>query len=56
MEVSGQLHATDALPLRNGPRYSLDKRMDGSTSRSELSGKKENTPYLLGIEPRSSRP
>jgi hypothetical protein len=47
MEVSGQLHAPAALPLeRASPlRYLLDRRLDGTQSRSEHGDEKNTFPY-----------
>jgi len=41
MEVSGQLHAIGALPSGKKPWYSLDRRVDGSQSRSGRGGEKK---------------
>jgi hypothetical protein len=42
MEVSGQLHAPAALPLRKGPRYPLGRRLSGPQSRSGRYGVEKN--------------
>jgi hypothetical protein len=51
MEVSGQLHAPAALPLRKSPWYSLDRMQGGPQSRSEHGDEEKNSKPLLGLEP-----
>jgi hypothetical protein len=41
---------------RRNPQYPLDKRIDGSQSRSGSGDKEKNSQPLLAIEPRSSSP
>jgi len=50
MEVSGQLHAPDALPLRKSLRDPLSKRQGGPQRRSGPFGEEKNLLSLLGIE------
>jgi hypothetical protein len=50
MEVSGQLHASNALPLEKGPRYPLDRKLVGPQSRSGLQEGKKHFLLLAGIE------
>jgi hypothetical protein len=45
MEVSGQLYAPAALPPGKHPRYILDRRLDGSQSRSGHCGVEVSCPY-----------
>jgi hypothetical protein len=48
MEMSGQLHNPVALPLREKPRYPLDKRLDGPqswTGHSDKEKKSHHCPY-----------
>jgi hypothetical protein len=40
MEVGGQLHDPVALPPGKDPRYPLDKRLNGTQSRSGTGGLK----------------
>jgi hypothetical protein len=42
MEVSGQLHAPDALPPGNRPWYPLDRRLGELRSRSVHCGEEKN--------------
>jgi hypothetical protein len=39
--VSGHRHALAALPLRKDPQYPLDRRLDGSQSRSGQHGEEK---------------
>jgi hypothetical protein len=52
MEMSGYIHAPDALPMGKDPRYPLHRRLGGPQSRSESGVKKKKVPSLplLGIE------
>jgi hypothetical protein len=51
MEVSGRLHAPAALPQGNSPLYPLDRRLDGSQSRSGRGGEDKNSQPMPGLEP-----
>jgi hypothetical protein len=51
MEVSGQLHASAALPPGKEPRYPLDKRLGGLQTHSGHGGEEKNSQSLPGIEP-----
>jgi hypothetical protein len=42
VEVSGQLHAPDALPPGKEPWYPLDRRLSGRQSRSGRCGEEKN--------------
>jgi hypothetical protein len=53
MEVSGQLHAKDALPLGKSHRYTLDRRLGGTQSRSEHGVEEKNSQPQPGIELRT---
>jgi hypothetical protein len=44
MEVSGRLHAPAALSQGKSPWYPLDRRLDGSQSRSGRSEEKNSQP------------
>jgi hypothetical protein len=55
MEVSGQLHAPDALPPWKSPRYPLDRRLGGAQRRSGRCGEETNF-ALPGIEAGPSSP
>jgi hypothetical protein len=44
MEVSGQLHATAALPQGKSPWYPLDRRLGGPQNRSGRDGEKNSQP------------
>jgi hypothetical protein len=44
MEVSGQLHAPDAIAPGKDPRYPLDRRLRGPQSRSRRCGKEKIFP------------
>jgi hypothetical protein len=48
MEVSGQLHATAALPQGKSPWYPLDRRLGGPQS---WPGEERNSQPLPGLEP-----
>jgi hypothetical protein len=56
MEVSGQLHATAALPPEKYPWYPLDRRMVQFQSRSGRSGEEKNFQPLLRLEPSIIQP
>jgi hypothetical protein len=56
MEVSDQLHAPAALPLRESPWYLLDKRLGVSQSRCGRSGEDKNSQSLPGLEPQIIQP
>jgi hypothetical protein len=43
MEVSGQLHTLAALPLRENPRYPLDRRLGGVHSQFGCSGEEKKS-------------
>jgi hypothetical protein len=43
MEVSGEFHAPAALPPGEEPSVPLDRRLDGSQSRSGRGGEEEDT-------------
>jgi len=49
MELSGQLHTLAALPHGKDSWYPLDRRLDGSQSRSGCSGEEKNSQPLLGF-------
>jgi hypothetical protein len=54
MEVSGQLHAPADLSPGEEPLVpigSLDRRLDGSQSRSERGGEEKNSQSLPVLEP-----
>jgi hypothetical protein len=51
MEVSGQLHASAALPPGKDPRYPLDRRLGGPQNRSERGGEEKNSQPPARIEP-----
>jgi hypothetical protein len=51
MEVSGQLHATAALPQGKSPWYPLDRRLGGPYSRSGRGGEEKNSQILPEIDP-----
>jgi hypothetical protein len=51
MEVSGQLHATAALPQGKSCWYPLDRRLGGPRSRSGRGGEEKNSQSLPGLEP-----
>jgi hypothetical protein len=51
MEVSGQIHASAALPPGKEPPYQLDKRLGGHQSRSRRGGEEKNSQHPPGIEP-----
>jgi len=44
MEVSGQLHATAALPIRKERRYPMERRLGEPHSRYGCGGDEENIP------------
>jgi hypothetical protein len=50
MEVSGQLHAPDALSQGKSPWYPLDRRLGDPHSRSERGGKEINSQPPPGSE------
>jgi hypothetical protein len=52
MEVSGQLHATDALTQANSPRFALNRGMAGLQCWSGGFGEEKNILSLSGIESR----
>jgi hypothetical protein len=56
MEVSGQLHASTALPQGKSPWYQLHMRLGGPQSRSELCGEEKNSQPLPGLEPLIPQP
>jgi hypothetical protein len=57
VEVSGELHAAAALPLRKNPWYPLDRRLGGLQSRSGRGGEEKNSQPPTEIEPwNSDRP
>jgi hypothetical protein len=58
MEVSGQIHATTALPPGTEPRHPLDKRLDGPQSRSGRRGEEKvlDSTGTQTPNPRSSSP
>jgi hypothetical protein len=57
MKVSGQFHASAALPRSKGPRYPLDKRLRGSQRRFWRGGKEKNSIIApAGTELWSSNP
>jgi hypothetical protein len=43
MEMSDQPHVPAALPAEKGPRYSLDRKLDGSPSRSGCGGEERKS-------------
>jgi hypothetical protein len=51
MEVSGQLHATAALPQVKSPWYPLDRGLGGPQSPSGRGGEERNRQPLPGLEP-----
>jgi hypothetical protein len=51
MEVSGQLHASAALPPGKEPRFLLDRSLGGSQSWSGRGGEEKNSQPLPGLEP-----
>jgi hypothetical protein len=51
MEVSGQVHATAALPQGKSPCYPLDRRLGGPRSRSGRDSEEKNSQPLPGLEP-----
>jgi hypothetical protein len=51
MEVSGHLHAPDALSPGKSPWYPLDRILDGPQSRSGRGGEEKNSQPPPGIEP-----
>jgi hypothetical protein len=51
MKVSGQLHASAALPQGKSPWYPLDRRLGGLQSRSGHGGEEKNSQPLPGFEP-----
>jgi hypothetical protein len=52
MEVSGQLHLPAALPPTKEPHwYPLDKRLDGTQSRSGRGDEEKNSQPPQGIQP-----
>jgi len=55
MEVSGQLHASAAVPLRQKPWHPLNSRFGVPQSQSGCSGKDENL-FRLESKPSSLRP
>jgi len=56
MEVSGQLHAPDALLPWKKPPVPLDRRMGGPQNRYGRGVKEKNSQPPPGIEPQSSDP
>jgi hypothetical protein len=50
MAVSGQLHASAALPPGRYPSYALDRRTGELQSRSGRGGKEKNSQPLPGLE------
>jgi hypothetical protein len=50
MEVSGQLHASAALPPGKEPLYPLDRRLGGPQNRSGHGGEEKNSQPLPGLE------
>jgi hypothetical protein len=50
MEVSGQLHASVALPQGKSPWYPLDRRLGGPQSRSGRGGEEKNSQPPPGLE------
>jgi hypothetical protein len=50
MEVSGQLHASAALPPGKNLWYPLDRRLSGHQSRSGRGGEEKNSQPLPGLE------
>jgi hypothetical protein len=53
MEMSGQLHAPAALPPGKSPWNPLDRRLDGSQSRSGRGAEEKNSQPPPGIEPQN---
>jgi len=49
MEVSGQLHAPDALSPKKEPTVSLDRKLPESQGRSGRGSEDKNSPPLPGI-------
>jgi hypothetical protein len=56
MEVSGQLHASDALHQGKVPWYPLYRRLGGPQTRSERGGEEKNFHPLPGLEPPINQP
>jgi hypothetical protein len=54
MEVSGQFHASVALPPEKEPQFPLDRGLGGPQSRSGRGVEKKNSYLPPGLEPRSS--
>ena len=50
LEMKGQPHVPDALPLGQSASHPTNRRQDGPQSRSEPFGKQKNPLPLLGIE------
>ena len=50
VEVGGQLNALATLPRERSPRYTLNRRLGESQSRSGWFGEEENMLALPGIE------
>jgi hypothetical protein len=50
MEVSGQIHASAALPCGKETRYPLDRRPGGLQSRSGSGDEEKTSQFLPGIE------
>jgi hypothetical protein len=50
MEVSGQFHASAALPPGAEPLITIDRRLSGPQSRSGRSGEEKNSQPLPGLE------
>jgi hypothetical protein len=51
MEVSGQLHAPAALPLRKRPQYPMDRRLGGAQRLSERGGEEYSAGSCLKSGP-----
>jgi hypothetical protein len=47
-EVSGQLHASAALPLGKSPQFTVDKNLDGLQSPSGRFGEEDDILLLSG--------
>jgi hypothetical protein len=51
MEVSGQFHASAALPPGKESRYPMERRLGAFQSRSKFDGEEKNSKPPPGIEP-----
>jgi hypothetical protein len=49
MEVSGQIHASAALPPGKDPQYPLDRRLGGPQSRSGRCGVENRIPAVQPV-------